>query len=759
MQGLAAKAGALGALALACAACGGSGGSGGGGDSPSSTSPPTEVTRSVAVVGTITGFGSVVVNGAHYDTSGAKITIDGLPATQAGLRVGQVVSMKAEIGPGGRGARAIELEQEDEVRGAITSIDTAAALIVVAGQTVLIDAETSFDDDVNPGSIAGLVTGDSVEVDGFRMADGRIQATRIERGDTNEVEVEVHGFVSAIEPDRKRFRIGELTVDYANAQLDGFAGGSPQEGDQVEIEGREFASDGALLAERVEREDRDFDDDMDGAELEGLITQFASVREFEVAGHPVTTDERTVFEGGTADDLGVDVKVEVEGDVTAAGVLAARRVEIKRPNLVRITGPINSVDIAAGMLTVLGIEIVFDERTRREDHSEMDEDFFGIEDLNPGDWVEVRGHEDPGIAGRVIAALLEREEPEDEVELRARVSSVVPPQFVILGVTIDTSPDTQYEEEGGGELSAEGFFARAEGAIVEVDGSWNGTTILADEAEIEQPATGGTSPPPPSGNGAPVANAGSNLSVTAGAAVQLDGTGSSDPDNDPLSFSWLLSAPPGSAATLSAADTAQPSFVTDAAGDYRVELTVSDGQLSDSASITVTATDPAVNDPPTAVASADATTVNVGESVTLSSAGSTDPEGAALGFAWSLAVPQGSATSLSSATSPSPTFTPDTAGQYSATLRVSDGTLESAPASVAVTAQDAAPAADGAALYAANCQGCHGPINAIERMPGSRSAQDIQNAINSNKGGMGVLSDLTTTEIAAIAAAIAAANP
>jgi mono/diheme cytochrome c family protein len=59
---------------------------------------------------------------------------------------------------------------------------------------------------------------------------------------------------------------------------------------------------------------------------------------------------------------------------------------------------------------------------------------------------------------------------------------------------------------------------------------------------------------------------------------------------------------------------------------------------------------------------------------------------------------------------------------------------------------------DGATLYAASCQSCHGPL-ASSRVRGA-SAGNIRAAIAENEGGMGVLSSLTTTQISAIAAAL-----
>jgi uncharacterized protein (TIGR03382 family) len=87
-------------------------------------------------------------------------------------------------------------------------------------------------------------------------------------------------------------------------------------------------------------------------------------------------------------------------------------------------------------------------------------------------------------------------------------------------------------------------------------------------------------------NGKPVSNAGSDQKVAPSAQVQLDGSHSSDPDNDPLSYQW--SQVSGTAVALSGATTANPSFTAPASGDVVLQLVVSDGLLaSDPAPVTV----------------------------------------------------------------------------------------------------------------------------------------------------------------------------
>lgn len=79
-------------------------------------------------------------------------------------------------------------------------------------------------------------------------------------------------------------------------------------------------------------------------------------------------------------------------------------------------------------------------------------------------------------------------------------------------------------------------------------------------------------------NTAPIADAGADVDTIIGESVALDGSGSSDPDGDPIAFGWaLVSQPEGSAASLTGEATESPSLVPDRPGTYEVELVVDDG--------------------------------------------------------------------------------------------------------------------------------------------------------------------------------------
>ncbi|MGB3800091.1 MAG: Ig-like domain-containing protein [Lewinella sp.] len=87
----------------------------------------------------------------------------------------------------------------------------------------------------------------------------------------------------------------------------------------------------------------------------------------------------------------------------------------------------------------------------------------------------------------------------------------------------------------------------------------------------------------------PVADAGADQTAIVGLPVVLDGSGSFDPDGDPITYNWVFATadasapiPAGSAAILSEATTVGPTLIADLPGQYTIQLTVDDG-VTDSA--------------------------------------------------------------------------------------------------------------------------------------------------------------------------------
>ena len=195
-------------------------------------------------------------------------------------------------------------------------------------------------------------------------------------------------------------------------------------------------------------------------------------------------------------------------------------------------------------------------------------------------------------------------------------------------------------------------------------------------------------------NDAPVANAGPDLgSLISGTVITLNGSASTDPNGDPLTYSWtLLSKPAGSAAVLANPTSVTPTFTVDLAGDYVVQLIVNDGTSN---SAPDTATFSTNNVAPVANAGPDQGGITPGSLVTLDGSASSDGDGDPLTYSWSLTSrPAGSTAVLANPTSVTPTFTVDLAGDYMAQLIVNDGTVDSAPDSVIITSNNVAPVAN-----------------------------------------------------------------
>jgi len=191
-----------------------------------------------------------------------------------------------------------------------------------------------------------------------------------------------------------------------------------------------------------------------------------------------------------------------------------------------------------------------------------------------------------------------------------------------------------------------------------------------------------------SDNRPPLADAGPDQFVAAGAIILLDAFGSSDPDGDPIFYRWQTIDPPGQVEM--ADSTAQQTTVTVfAAGDFRFRLTVTDGRshaltASDEVIITVT---PGANQPPVAHIDIDPEQqVFVGTTIVLDGSGSADADGDSLVFHWTVQDPFGVAVVLADSTGPQPAFLPSVPGEYVVILEVDDGSSISPRVKVTLSA-------------------------------------------------------------------------
>ena len=192
-------------------------------------------------------------------------------------------------------------------------------------------------------------------------------------------------------------------------------------------------------------------------------------------------------------------------------------------------------------------------------------------------------------------------------------------------------------------------------------------------------------------NDPPIANAGPDQSVELGQAVFLDGSSSSDPEGQPLSYHWSAVDPAGNPVVLAGADTAGPTFFVVDAGEYVATLIVNDGELDSDPDTVVIST---LNVAPVAEAGPERSG-SVGDTVQFDGSNSSDADGDELTYNWSLVErPLESTAALGAPTSAAPSLTMDAPGEYLISLTVNDGQLDSVPDYTRSSTINSVPVAD-----------------------------------------------------------------
>ncbi len=166
----------------------------------------------------------------------------------------------------------------------------------------------------------------------------------------------------------------------------------------------------------------------------------------------------------------------------------------------------------------------------------------------------------------------------------------------------------------------------------------------------------------------PIANAGTDIMVTLGDTVTLDGSGSFDPDGSIVTWEWTSLSHPS--LVLSSPNSSSPSFVPDEASTYVISLRVRDtnGTWSAPDDVVVIVETPYFNDRPIADAGADLD-VKVGDKATLDGRSSSDPNGQVTGYNWTCTS---HTVTLQEARTARPYFVPSAVGNYIFELRVMD---------------------------------------------------------------------------------------
>jgi len=444
-------------------------------------------TKSGISSGTITGFGSVFVNGVKFNTDNATVTRgDDIVNSERDLEIGMVVRVEGDIE--NRVASSISFKEDVKGPADGPAID---GILSVMGQTIIINAATVLDDEL---LLSDIVAGDILEISGLRNADDDIVASFVEKkaNPANVRRYSVIGNVRELDSNAKTFKIDELLVDYSEAIVNDLAGGNPVDGQLVEVKDDDKSYTGMfeLTASKVEPHNRLGDDDLNDVEveIESLVTEVVLATEFKMGDLTVQhSPGSTVYLFGMAANIMVGTRLEVEGRLDENGVLQADKIKFE-DNDARIQANVNSVNVEEGTVTLLlGVVTVSVTDTTEMEDNRDDKPSFSLSDISAGDYLEIKGF--IGANGEFIASELEREDSDENVEIRGPVSAKdsVAGTVTILGVTVNTN-GSQFEGVNDELLTASQFYDAIVEGLTVVKGKWkpfSDISLPAKEVSLE----------------------------------------------------------------------------------------------------------------------------------------------------------------------------------------------------------------------------------------------------------------------------------
>lgn len=316
---------ALAAASVLVAACGGGG-----------TSASTDVNPAGVSSGTVTGFGSIVVDGVHYDDKKVVLGIDSPASAPDAAASGAAIEIKlghhVELTFTGAesSSSASSVTVSAEVVGKVSAITPD---IVVAGQTIKVNSDaaagplTFFE---GLGSAADIKVGDRLEVHGAPIALGVVQATRIELRPATDPWLRISGIVASLTGNPGTFQLGGATINVDASTKVLPTGATLANGQRVAVWSNTPAVGNAVTATFVRIKKSLLGTNTD-ARVSGAITDCTGVCDaaFKVGGIAVNASSAE-FVNGAKTNLANGRWVELRGTADlSTGAIAATRVTFR----------------------------------------------------------------------------------------------------------------------------------------------------------------------------------------------------------------------------------------------------------------------------------------------------------------------------------------------------------------------------------------------------------------------------------------------
>lgn len=415
----------------------------------------------VIATGAVTSFGSIYVNGERFDTRNARVTLNGVAASEDDIQAGMVVEIHGTTDPDSGDILAEKVIYERSLLGRITAIErleTDALLITLLGQNVYVAGDSVLDSELD-----ALAVGDTVEISGFLNNEGLFESTRLAPADALNPN-EVVGKVSQLDKADQSFHLRELVVDYRTATFSNGTVADLQNNAQVKVQGS-LNGENTLSATHISFQTRSIPENTMRILLEGIIDSYTDLSRFTLDNYIVDASGATL-RGGHAEQLQTGVRVTIDGTVDASGNLYAESLRLHVNSRHKVRGTIEDIDVGNQTLTVLGTTFTLDELTAFEDRSIQGNRFINLAELAVGDYVEVFGR---NFDGELLAVRIKRLNSSGLVTINGPVSRVESNNlFFVMDVQVN----------GSGAEGAELISSFTPGTRVQVEGTQTGSNAI-----------------------------------------------------------------------------------------------------------------------------------------------------------------------------------------------------------------------------------------------------------------------------------------
>ncbi|HNM00807.1 MAG TPA: DUF5666 domain-containing protein [Nitrosomonas sp.] len=262
------------------------------------------------IIGTITGFASVCVNGVevHYDNN-TPVTVDGRLSNARELAVGQVVITRA-IGSG-QEVTAKHIAVVHAAVGPISHINPLTREMHVLGQVVQVTESRD---------LSNFKPGDWAQISGHRLANGAIIASRIEAA-TTATDAKINGHITHV--DAKGFEVNGARIQHDAKSFPT----KVSVGMEIAVAGHWNGNH--LQAQHMQIEPtRQAIGQVNHLVIEGYVHAVRG-KEINIANQSITLDSKAQVTGDNKEDLKLNQRVQVSGRVGPDQRIIADRVELK----------------------------------------------------------------------------------------------------------------------------------------------------------------------------------------------------------------------------------------------------------------------------------------------------------------------------------------------------------------------------------------------------------------------------------------------